>query len=623
MKLFPSCPAPRVTSQHLLSAYSRAETTARRNGRSFARQTALLVVLLLSVSGLHAFAQAYTSIVVFGDSLCDTGNDAYQSRVKNTVAAQVPGIATGYTDGRFTDGMDTVPGARNYTGVWVEQLAAKLPAKPTINYSLNGGTNYAYGFATTDIGTTNFTYGPGNALSFTVNNMGQQITDYLATSPTINNKTLFIVWGGANDLINATSTNDIVAAATREVGLVQRLIAAGATDILVPNLPPLGLTPRFNGSATTSVPATSAAQGFNQALAAGLAQVTAATAKAGVRIFPLDTYTLFNAIVGPPIGYGFANVTASAQGNATVNPDTYLFWDNLHPTTYGHSLLAAYALSTINTPIATTTTLSSSNTNTNLKASVTLTATVTATGGTPIGTVTFTDGTTTLGTAAVSGSGSTATATYTSTALSSGSHNLVAAYTGVDGYANSVSTTLLQTVVAPSFSATAAPSSLTIGRGSSASTVVTVTPAGGYTGTFTLACGNVPAHFSCTIANPSLTISGTSPASTSILFNTNKVAVNAIPAKPGLSQTPVLSAVIGIPFLAGLAIFSRSRRKRSLPLALCFVALLGITFLGISGCSDHSDPFVNDTPAGSYSVPVTVTPSGGSATTLTINVVVQ
>ena len=148
-----------------------------------------LVALLLSAAHI-ALAQAYTSIVVIGDSLSDTGNDAFQSNAKYGFAAQVPGPLTGYTNGRFTDGTDTLPAARNYTGVWVEQLAAQLTAKPAVTASLLGGRNYAYGFATTNTGTTPFTYGPGNALSFTVNNMGQQLQDYLATNPTINNSTL-------------------------------------------------------------------------------------------------------------------------------------------------------------------------------------------------------------------------------------------------------------------------------------------------------------------------------------------------------------------------------------------------------------------------------------------------
>ena len=176
---------------------------------SMRRFAFVLLALLFLLPGALAHAQAYTSIVIIGDSLTDTGNDAYVSLQKNTAAAQVPAPVTGYTLGRFTDGTDTVPAAKNYYGVWAEQLAAMLPAKPAINYSLNGGANYAYGFATTNTGTTNFTYGPGMALNFLVNNMGAQLSSYLATNPTITSKTLFIVWGGANDLILAQTPADI------------------------------------------------------------------------------------------------------------------------------------------------------------------------------------------------------------------------------------------------------------------------------------------------------------------------------------------------------------------------------------------------------------------------------
>src|SRR5665213_1066916 len=109
------------------------------------RFLSFLVALVFVFPGLVAWGQAYTSIVVFGDSLCDNGNDATLSAAKNTVNAQVPGPASDYTLGRFTDGTDTVPAAHNYLGLWVEQLAGSLPARPSIVNSLAGGTNYAYG----------------------------------------------------------------------------------------------------------------------------------------------------------------------------------------------------------------------------------------------------------------------------------------------------------------------------------------------------------------------------------------------------------------------------------------------------------------------------------------------
>ncbi len=223
-----------------------------RSTQSSSHRIGLFSVLLLIFSAVGTYGQAgpptpeFTKIIIFGDSLSDTGNMAHLTYAKYGV--RVPGPIADYTDGRFTDGFDTLPPAHNYSGVWIEQLAESMSSKPEVKDSLDGGTNYAYGFATTGFGTTMFTFGPGNSLSVNVENIGQQITDYLATNPKITPRTLFVVWGGANDLLNATSQSDIIEAAINQTLNIQRLIDAGATQFIVPNLPPLGLVPRLNGS---------------------------------------------------------------------------------------------------------------------------------------------------------------------------------------------------------------------------------------------------------------------------------------------------------------------------------------------------------------------------------------
>ncbi|HEV2327065.1 MAG TPA: SGNH/GDSL hydrolase family protein [Terracidiphilus sp.] len=311
-------------------------------------RTTLIAATLAIFGCAAALAQVkeYSRIVVFGDSLSDTGNVAHLAYEQYGVYAPgfYPLLGLDYTMGRFTDGADTVPAAQNYVGVWIEQLAAQMPSRPEVKDSLDGGTNYAYGFATTGSGSSPLCL---DGLCVPVENIGQQITDYLSTRPKIDNHTLVVIWGGADDLLNATSVNDVVDAAVRETFNIQRLIQAGATQILVPNLPPLGLTPRFNGSPSEQVTASAASALFNSYLALGVSLLRDLYAQKHVRIYQLDVFKLMGSIVASPTSYSLSDVKDAAQGNYLVNPDTYLFWDDLHPTTRGHNILAGAAESVL------------------------------------------------------------------------------------------------------------------------------------------------------------------------------------------------------------------------------------------------------------------------------------
>jgi outer membrane lipase/esterase len=290
------------------------------------------------------------NLVVFGDSLSDTGNvlkvtnGLFPATKLDKNGKPISGFGTtfDYNTGRFTNGPGAIPAATRYQGVWHEQLAGML-GLPVASPSLLGGTDYAYGGARTSDGTH-------KVAGYTINDMGTQVRDFLSLggAPA---KNLYVLWGGGNDLIDATRNffakpADVLDAerqAILNLTVEFKLLAdSGATTFLWPDLPPLDKTPY--------------AQGLSAALRGALATASAdfASDEAGVisgleafygpriQIVQMDVYGFFNSILASPGESGYVNVTSPAQ-DQNVNPDRYLFWDNLHPTTRGHHDLAVLA----------------------------------------------------------------------------------------------------------------------------------------------------------------------------------------------------------------------------------------------------------------------------------------
>ena len=157
--------------------------------------------------------------------------------------------------------------------------------------------------------------------------------------------------------------------------------------------------------------------------------------------------------------------------------------------------------------VASTTTLTASPTTGYSGQSVTLTAAVVAPSGIttiPTGTVTFTDGGTTLGTGNLNVSG---VATLTTTALPVGADAVTASYGGDTNFGASVSGAVTVTISAqpPSFALVASPSSLTILHGQTGTATLTVTPTGGFNQAVTFVCSGLPAESKCSFSPATIT----------------------------------------------------------------------------------------------------------------------
>ena len=299
--------------------------------------TVIAATLLYSAG---AVASQFSRVVVFGDSLSDDGNIS----LATNPAVQPPL--------RFT----TNPGL---TGI--EHLASNLglPLAP----SLTGGADYAWG------GAGVLTNSPGTPSA--VPTITSQVDTYLAGGA-VDGKTLYSVWGGANDIfyhataagaspvaqqliaqtiaaqiaanhippstvaaftaqitpavtaqvnaavaagaqVGSLETSEqaqaaVAGAAQQEVKLIGQLQAAGAKNILVFNLPNIGSTP----SALEQGPAGAAAL-------TGLSDVFNSQLNAGLGqmrtgIIPVNIYGLLSEVLADPQAYGFSDVTTPACG---------------------------------------------------------------------------------------------------------------------------------------------------------------------------------------------------------------------------------------------------------------------------------------------------------------------
>ncbi len=255
-------------------------------------------------------ASLFSELYIFGDSLSDTGN------AFNATGGAVPPYPDG--NGRFSNGQ-----------IWVEYLAQELGLTP------NQSTNFAFGGSTT--GTT-------NTIVPALPGLEQQINGFTATNPVADPDKLYIVWAGSNDYLGGGITNPSEPL-TNLANAVTALAGVGAQNIMVVNLPDLGNLP-----VTVNTPNSAALNTLTRFHNDGLTQTLnnlSQNLAPNVNFIPLDLNSLLSDAINNPVNFGFTNVTEGCLLVGCTNPDEYLFWDTIHPTTAAHQFIGELAFNTL------------------------------------------------------------------------------------------------------------------------------------------------------------------------------------------------------------------------------------------------------------------------------------
>lgn len=325
--------------------------------------------LCLSLAAHAASAQQFSNLVIFGDSLSDTGNIAkiVPAAVLATIPPGTPGVPVPpYYNFRFSDGP-----------IYADTLGGKLGiSSPTSDFAVGGAYT---GHLNETVGAVPVT---GVNLSSLLNGLDAvtpltptpidtsiqgQITSYLASGAAVSHNGLYVVWGGANDYfamsaaiqaqpsLSATQIQGIVGqqVATTVGNLtldVAALAKAGARSFVVPTLPNLGATPNFNGAASSAQLGQLISFAHDNALASAMGQLGQ---QMHVNVYLVDSAGLFNDILSNPQKYGVSNTTQACLTSAGVcsDPSSHVFWDTVHPTTGISQLFGQAVVATVDAPL--------------------------------------------------------------------------------------------------------------------------------------------------------------------------------------------------------------------------------------------------------------------------------
>lgn len=159
---------------------------------------------------------------------------------------------------------------------------------------------------------------------------------------------LYALWGGTNDFDPIATGADVdpkvpIDNVETAVKRLQRQVDARSFVIL--NMPDLGIRP-FIDKPSVAQAFTTVTDEYNELLAQKLDQLRESFTDSA--LIPVDVYSLLQFAIANAADFGFLNTEDSYLDSSGSNdPDTYLFWDEEHPTRAAHQILGEFVYHTL------------------------------------------------------------------------------------------------------------------------------------------------------------------------------------------------------------------------------------------------------------------------------------
>ncbi len=178
----------------------------------------------------------------------------------------------------------------------------------------------------------------------------------------------------------------------------------------------------------------------------------------------------------------------------------------------------------------------------------------------------------------------------------------------------------------PDFSLAANPTTITVTRGSSGTSTITLTSLGGFTGSTSFTCSGLPSLSACSFAPASVTGAAT-PVTTTMTITTTAGAL-VPPVNPWRWPAPPAAwpMVLALLVATTLVVFAAHRNRRAWRAMLALAAIVLVAGLTVScgggGGGGSVPPPAPGTPRGTFAITVTGT-SGAISRTATVTLTVN